>query len=102
MVQVRREGGHRAEGIDEGRVRDRAWPACRRLRCFPTADGGAIKAEAFGKDVLGQFADRHAEMLPGAKGVHKFDVHHLGPAFLGQFNYTLGCAHLLRSFIMSG
>jgi len=33
-------------------------------------------------------------MLPGAEGVDKFDVDHLGAALLGILNYALGCAHV--------
>jgi hypothetical protein len=33
-------------------------------------------------------------VLPGAEGVDKFDVDHLGAALLGILNYALGCAHL--------
>jgi hypothetical protein len=34
-------------------------------------------------------------MLPGSKGVHEFDVHHLGGVFFGEFKYAFWGVHCL-------
>ncbi len=36
-----------------------------------------------------KLAGGHREVLPGAEGVHKFCVHHLGPLLFGHFYYAL-------------
>ena len=61
---------------------------------LPAADGGAVETDAFGEGFLGQFADGHGEVLPGAKGVHELDVHHFRSGLFCQFNYALGCCHI--------
>ena len=87
----RRDG---AERIDERRVRVGHGQHVGGLDAFPAADGGAVKAESFGEGVLGQFGDGHAEVLPGAKGVHELDVRHFCPGLFCHFNYALGCCHI--------
>ena len=57
MVQVRRQGGHGAEGIDEGGVGIGHGQHVGGFDALPAADGGAVKAEAFVEDFFGQFAD---------------------------------------------
>ena len=79
------EGGHRAEGINEGGVGVGHGQHVAGFNTFPAADGGAVEAVAFAEDVFGQFADGTGEMLPGAKGIDELDVHHFGAGFFGHF-----------------
>ena len=43
---------------------------------------GLATAKAFAEDFFAQFTDGTTEMLPGAEGVDKFDVDHLGTTLL--------------------
>ena len=79
------ESGNFAEGIDESGVGIGHGEHVRGLDAFPAADGGAVKAESFGKDFFGEFADGTGEMLPGAEGIDELDVHHPGARFLSEF-----------------
>ena len=53
-----RERRHRAERIDERGVRIGHGQHVGGFDALPTADGRAVKAEAFFEDFFGQFADR--------------------------------------------
>ena len=55
-----REGRHGAERIDEGGGRVGHGQHVGGLDGLPAADRGAVEAEAFLEDLLGQLADRHS------------------------------------------
>ena len=93
MVQVSYSVGTAQKGSMKAVSGSGMASMSRGLDALPAPDGGAVKAEALVKDLLGQFADGHAEVLPGAEGVDKLDVHHLGPAVSWPFQ--------LRSWVCS-
>ena len=74
-----RQGGHGAEGVDKGSGRVRHGQHVTGFNAFPASDTGAVKAQAVAEGLFVEFADGATEMLPGAKGIDEFDVHHLGP-----------------------
>jgi hypothetical protein len=81
-----RQRRHRAERIDERRGRIGHREHVGRFDRFPAADGGAIEAEPFLEDFLGEFADGTTEMLPGAEGIDEFDIDHFGALLARQFD----------------
>src|SRR4051794_16403033 len=90
------ESGNRTERIDKGRVRVGHGEHIRGFNRFPTADGGTVKAEAIGKHVLGQFADRTSEVLPSAESVDKLNIDHPGTLLLGHFYDAFWGTHTFR------
>jgi len=91
-----RQRRHRAERVDEGGGWVWHGQHVRGLDGFPTADGGAVKAKPVGEDLFGELVDWATEVLPGAKGIDEFDVHHFGPLFLGQVEGAPGCCCFYR------
>jgi len=89
----KRRHGH--ERIYERRFRIGHRQHVAGLNALPAADGGTIKADAFGESFLGQFRDGTTEVLPGAEGVHELDVHHFRAGLFCHFNNALGCSHIL-------
>src|SRR6185369_14343624 len=88
-----RESRHGAEGVDESGGRVRHGQHVGSFDRFPAADGRPVEAKTVLEDFQGQFADRHAEMLPGAKGVDEFHIHHPGSLLAGHLHYAFGITH---------
>ena len=83
--------GH--EGVNEGCFGVGHGEHVGGLDGFPTANGRTVEAETFGEVFLAEFGDGDGEVLPGAEGVHEFNVHHFGAGLFCHFNNALGSCH---------
>jgi len=66
------------------------------LDALPAADGGAVETDAFGESFLDS-SPMGMVKFARPEGVHELNVTIFAPAFFCQFNYALGCAHVLLS-----
>jgi hypothetical protein len=82
--QRKRRG--RAKRINERRCRIRHGQHVGGLDGLPSADRRAVETKAVLENLFCQLANRDTEVLPGPKGVHEFNVHHLGALFFRHVN----------------
>ena len=85
MVQIKTERRLGVKNIDPGRGRIGNDEHVGGVDRFPTANAGAIKAEAFGKNVFVIFGEGGGEMLPGAGQIGELEIHEFDLAVLDHF-----------------
>ena len=85
------QGGHLEKRIDFRRCCIRNHQHVAGVDGLPSADAGAVEAEAVFEAAFVQFTDGHAEVLPHARKIHETQIYDLYAVFLCHCQYLFWC-----------